>query len=30
MQYDVEEGVYKEALLQGFMPMVTYRVNFSL
>jgi hypothetical protein len=28
--YDIDEGVYKETLLQGFMPMVTYRVNFSL
>ena len=30
MQYDVESGTYKEALLQGFMPMVTYRINFSI
>jgi len=28
--YDIDEGTYKETLLQGFVPMVTYRVNFSL
>jgi outer membrane receptor protein involved in Fe transport len=30
MSYDLEKGTYSEILLQGFMPMVTYRVNFSL
>ena len=28
--YDVESDSFKEALLQGFTPMVTYRINFSL
>jgi hypothetical protein len=28
--YDIETGSYKEMLLQGFFPMVTYRINFSI
>ena len=28
--YDIETGTYKEMLLQGFFPMVTYRINFSI
>ena len=30
IMYDIEAGTYKETLLQGFMPMITYRINFSL
>jgi len=30
MGYDIESGTYKETLLQGFTPMVTYRINFSI
>jgi outer membrane receptor protein involved in Fe transport len=30
IMYDIESGTYKETLLQGFMPMITYRINFSL
>jgi outer membrane receptor protein involved in Fe transport len=30
LSFDVDKGTYTEILLQGFMPMVTYRVNFSL
>lgn len=30
LTYDIEEGTYKEALLQGFIPMITYRINFSV
>jgi len=28
--YDIDTGTYKEMLLQGFFPMVTYRINFSI
>lgn len=28
--YDLNKGQYEEMTLQAFMPMVTYRVNFSL
>ena len=30
LSFDLNKGTYSEMLLQGFMPMVTYRVNFSL
>jgi outer membrane receptor protein involved in Fe transport len=30
LMYDIDEGTYKEMLLQGFAPMLTYRINFSL
>ncbi|MGI5847438.1 MAG: carboxypeptidase-like regulatory domain-containing protein [Candidatus Cryptobacteroides sp.] len=30
LSFDLDKGVYSEILLQGFMPMVTYRINFSL
>jgi outer membrane receptor protein involved in Fe transport len=30
LSFDIDKGTYTEILLQGFMPMVTYRVNFSL
>ncbi|HOD27503.1 MAG TPA: TonB-dependent receptor [Bacteroidales bacterium] len=28
--YDINTGTYEEMLLQGFFPMVTYRINFSI
>ncbi|HPX34893.1 MAG TPA: carboxypeptidase-like regulatory domain-containing protein [Bacteroidales bacterium] len=28
--YDIDKGTYNEMLLQGFMSMVTYRINFSI
>ena len=28
--YDIETGTYNEMLLQGFSPMITYRLNFSI
>jgi len=28
--YDIDTGTYEEMLLQGFFPMVTYRINFSI
>ncbi len=30
LSFDLNKGTYSEMLLQGFMPMVTYRINFSL
>ncbi len=30
LSFNPETYTYKEMLLQGFMPMVTYRINFSL
>ncbi len=30
LSFDLNKGTYSEMLLQGFVPMVTYRVNFSL
>ena len=28
--YDIDKGTYNEMLLQGFSPMITYRLNFSI